>query len=352
MTPDQWISNTTLEKIADRLRKAQSVLALTHTKPDGDALGSTLALVRTLTTLNINATAAYTGPWPHRFDSILKDTPILQTSIESIEQGILKDPDLVAILDTGSWSQLLEAQSFLKPRPDRNIIIDHHLHGDPDVATQRVVQTTDAAACQSVATLCTLLLELSSPDELPLEVAEPLYLGIATDTGWFRFSSVSPETLELAAQLIRAGVKHAVLHETIEQADRPQRLFLEARALASMQLSDDDRISLCIVTKEDFDQTQGGPEDTGSFSSIPLRIGSVMVSAVLTQRDHDQWKASLRSKTAPTGGPAVDVNHIAVSLSGGGHAQAAGCSLKGTKEEVTQQILDAIRQEMHAETHA
>ncbi|MFG0258055.1 MAG: bifunctional oligoribonuclease/PAP phosphatase NrnA [Phycisphaerales bacterium JB043] len=352
MTSDQWTSSTTLDDIAVRLREATSVLALTHTKPDGDALGSTLALVRTLNRIGVHASVAYTGPWPHRFDTIVEDTPVLHTGIESVDRGILDDPDLVMILDTGSWSQLAELDSFLRPRPDRNIVIDHHLHGDPDVADTRVVETDAAAACQTVARLCVRLLDLNSPSQLPLDIATPLYLGIATDTGWFKFSNVQPETLDLAAQLLRTGLNHALLYETIEQSDRPQRLLLEARALGSMQLHDDQRISICTLTSQDFAQTKGGPEDTGSFSSIPLRIAGVLVSAVLTEREPNHWKVSLRSKTAPSGGPAVDVNHIAVSLGGGGHAQAAGCSLEGELEGVTRLLLDAISKEMHAETHA
>lgn len=350
MNAAQWTTNTTLEHIAQLLRQTTSVVTLTHTKPDGDALGATLALVRTLKQLGIDATAAFTGPWPHRFDSLLRDTPILHTGIESIDDGLLGNPDIAAILDTGSWSQLCEAKSFLKPRPDRNILIDHHLHGDADVAHHRFIDTSAAAVCRTITTLCTILLQLDSPAKLPEPIAEPLYLGIATDTGWFKFANVKPETLETAAELLRAGVRHALLHETVEQSDRPQRLLLEARALASMQLSDNDKISLCTITLEDFAQTNGGPEDTGSFSSIPLRISTVVVSVVITQLELNRCKASLRSKTAPDGGPAVNVNRVAMALGGGGHAQAAGCSLDTTLEDAQQRILHALRQEMHAET--
>ncbi|MHC4975405.1 MAG: DHH family phosphoesterase [Planctomycetota bacterium] len=352
MTTDQWTTNTTLPEVVTRLRNASTVLAATHTKPDGDALGSTLALVRTLRSLDIEATAAYTGPWAHRFDPVIAQTPVIHTGIESVEKGKLNDPELVAILDTGSWSQLAELESFLRPRADRNIVVDHHLHGDPEIATARIIETHAAAACQTVAKICVSLLELDSPSDLPLDIATPLYLGIATDTGWFKFSNVSPETLELAAQLLRTGLNHAALYETIEQADRPQRLLLEARALGSMQLHEKETVSICTITKNDYAQTNGGPEDTGSFSSIPLRIATVLVSAVLTERETDHWKISLRSKTAPTGGPAVNVNHIAVSLGGGGHAQAAGCAIQGSRDHVTSRLLDAIRNQMHATTNA
>lgn len=336
-----WTSTIDARDIVADLKTASSVVVLTHGKPDGDAIGASLALVRTLRHAGADAAAAYWGPWVHAFDDIVGDTPVHHTGVEAIARGDLGDPDRVVIVDTGSWSQVADARPFIEARRDRATVIDHHLQGDPDIAERRLIDATAAAACEILAPICAGLLDTEVGD-LPRDVAEPLYLGVATDTGWFRHSNVRPRTMRIAADLLEAGVRHAALFQIIEQRDRVGRLFLLGRALHGVELHADNRVAVMTLTREDFDEAGAGPEDTGGISDKPLVVESVLVSALLTSFEPGRTKISLRSKTGPDGKPSLDVNEVARTLGGGGHAQAAGARLDLPIDEARSRLLGAL----------
>jgi phosphoesterase RecJ-like protein len=124
----------------------------------------------------------------------------------------------VVIVDTGSWSQLHDYRPWIDAQHDKTALIDHHLSGNAEVSPRRLIDTGAAAACEIVAGLCVPLLGPGFARDLPREVAEPLYLGLATDTGWFRHSNVTPAVMRLAADLLEAGVDHERLIETSSSA--------------------------------------------------------------------------------------------------------------------------------------
>jgi phosphoesterase RecJ-like protein len=246
------------------------------------------------------------------------------------------------VVDTGSWSQLDRLADYVRSFEGDVIVIDHHLQGDADVGAMRLVDTTAAAACQPVAGLCAALLHLPSPAALDPAIAEPLYLGLATDTGWFRHSNVSPAVFRLAADLVQAGVKHEQLFQTIEQRDRAARLGLMARALSSLEFALDGAAAIMTLTQADFEATGAAPQDVGGIVDLPRSVESVMVSALLTeQRSHEGplTKISMRSK----GGPhMIDVNVVTRSLGGGGHAQAAGARVSLTVADARAALIKAM----------
>jgi phosphoesterase RecJ-like protein len=336
-----WTSTLDAPEAARILRAASTVSVLTHSKPDGDAVGSSLALARALRLAGVDATPVYAGPWVHAFDDIIADTPVIHTGVEGVKRGDLGDPDLVAIVDTGSWSQITEAREFVAARAERTIVIDHHLQGDPDIAPRRLLDTRAAAACEILAPVCAAILD-TTVAALPREVAEPLYLGVATDTGWFRHSNVTPRTMRVAADLLEAGVRHAALFQIIEQRDRVARLFLLGRALHGVELHADNRVAIMTLSHDDFKAAGAGPEDTGGISDKPLVVESVLVSALLTAHDPGRTKISLRSKTGPDGRPSLDVNEVARVFGGGGHAQAAGARIEAPIDEARSRLLKAL----------
>lgn len=318
-----WISNTTLDTIATELRDASTIVLLTHEKPDGDAVGSTLALARALTRIGISATPVFIGAWSPRFDPIVKATRVMFLDNDP-DLSALPEPDRIVITDTGSWSQLAKVRPWLESRTSRAIVIDHHLHGDGDTAPMRHIETAVAAVCQTIAELCRLLLCVDRVNELPAFVAEPLYLGLATDTGWFRHSNVTPDVLRMAADLIEAGADHAKLYRLTEQMDDPCRLKLIGRALASMELHANNAAATIVITHDDLKECGANQDDTGGLTDILLTMAPVRVGATLIEVSDTRTKISFRSKTGSNGLSTVDVNQIARQLGGGGHAQAAG----------------------------
>lgn len=374
-----WGSTTSILELAMWLRDCRRVIVLTHQKPDGDAAGSTLALVRALNLSNPfgggpRAEAWYAGPFPPWLADVVGETPVRMLE-EKATPPEHADAEAVLIVDTGSWVQLDPLGDWVKKRREVAAIVDHHVQGDADVADLRVVDTTAAAVCQPVAELCRQILGVSSLAKLPPAVATALYLGLATDTGWFRHSNVNKAVMTTAGELIDAGAEHVRLYQLVEQRESPGRLRLLARALSSLELAPLGRtgrhVALMSLSKRDFAESGAEPGESGGFVDFGQAIPSVMVTALLTDVGSEAssangaagrsaatagagdgkrlTKISMRSKpeSAP-GAWAVDVNVAAKELGGGGHVRAAGARLNVSLDEAREAVLAAIRKQMPA----
>lgn len=348
-----WHSTLTPDQAADFLRDKRKVLIITHTKIDGDAAGTTLALARALRLSTMNAPAGslmvrplYHGPKPRWAGEVIGDTKVRWIEQESLppRDGEWGDPDAIIVADTGSWSQVEFAKPILEGRAERTLIIDHHRHGDADIATRRIIQTSAAAACQPVADLCVRLLGVTGPAQLPVEVATPLYLGIATDTGWFKHASTDAAVHRLAADLLEAGVDGPALYTLIEQRELPSRLKILARALSSMEYFAANQASIMTIYMRDIEECRASPGETGGFLDLAQTVESVRVAALITEAPPEGGagpitKISLRSIFFFTQKTAYE---ICRTFGGGGHKQAAGARLKVGVEEAKRQIIAAI----------
>lgn len=348
----KYESNATPVEIAAAMKKARSVVVLTHAKPDGDAAGSTLALARSLLLRGCRVEIRYVGPTPKWLGEIAKDTPrqeFVPMKPAANSETPAVEPDLIAIVDTGSWQQVAEMRAWLEARADRTVIIDHHSHGDPEIASMRFIKTGAASCTEVLAPICAAILDLPGPAKLPKEVAAPLYLGLATDTGWFRFNSVTPDTLRLAADLIEAGVDHTLLYRMIEQQDSISRWRLLGRALSSVKLlevgSPSGLLAVSRLTLQDFDACRADRNDTGGFADMVLSVAEVGASAILTEGDvapgeAPLTKVSIRSKP---GDGSLDVGAVTKALGGGGHYHAAGAKLRVGLDEAERKLIEAAR---------
>lgn len=345
-----WSSNASPEAIAARLKEAKSVVIVTHAKPDGDAIGSALAVARTLAHVGISAELALVAPVPEWALAFIGSTPLTTlASGQSVTTLSGKpwdspNPDNVVVVDTGSWSQLAELRPWLEARGESTLLIDHHLRGDAGVSASRLIDSTCASCTEVLAPVCSALMGVESASRLPTDVAEMLYLGLATDTGWFRYSSVTPRTLRLAADLIQAGVDHTALYRHIEQQDRAPRWRLLGRALQTLRFERHDRVAIMTLRPEDFSETGATQNDTGGFADMLLTVASVELSVVLVEQPSSPTQApvtklSLRSKPGPR---AIDVNALASGLGGGGHARAAGAKINAPLDEAVRRLLGAV----------
>ncbi|MEM1185063.1 MAG: DHH family phosphoesterase [Planctomycetota bacterium] len=353
-----WTSTTELASIAKWLATKNNVLCLTHVKPDGDAVGSTLAVARALNIAGggtadgfggvaTRAHVVYAAPIPHWLYAVAGET-----SFSVIEPGQSPPttmpngnaPDAIVVLDTGSWNQLAPFESLLKANTPKVAAIDHHLRGDPDVTNRRVVDASWASATMPAGELCRHLLGLESMSQLPPEVAKPCYLGLATDTGWFRHANVSPSALRFAAELLETGIDHAPLLELTEQRERSSRLKLLKRALESLQYHDGERIATIALTIKDYEKSGSSRGESGGFLDIIKTVETVRAAALLTEADPSEdgtplTKISLRSKP---GAGFIDVNRVAAQFGGGGHAMAAGARISATISEARAQLVEVL----------
>lgn len=349
---NEYRSNIDLTTVVCKVRQADKIAVTTHTKPDGDAFGSVVAMTTALRELGKEVSAWFMPPVPSIFDD-LKGRDLV--GLYNVSAG-LPPSDLVMVLDTGAWSQVSPMRDALIPLLDRTLLVDHHVAGDIPAAW-RYVNHEAAACCEIVAQLIEGL-QNGSGDTVDLftpTICEALFAGIASDTGWFRFSNTRAQTHDLAANLIRRGVNHSQMYCQLEQRARPEKLALQIRALESMALHADDRVALMVLRADDFLQTGAMLVETERFVDMPQSVQSVQVVVLITQppphHKHGQVvtatddasnvpaiRLSFRSKPGPH---AVDVAKLAGQFGGGGHARAAGAKVKAPLEQVIQQVTAA-----------
>ena len=174
-------------------------------------------------------------------------------------------------------------------------------------------------------------------------IAEALYMGLATDTGWFRFPNARAAEFALAARLLEAGVDKDAMYQQIEQSSRAERVELQGCALSSLEMIASGRIALMRLRADDFAETGAMLEETAGIVNIPMEIAAVRAS-VLAVEDTQAGviKLSFRSKPADDSGTFIDVNELASRFGGGGHVHAAGAKQQGTLDEVIARVRAAV----------
>lgn len=344
---NDYASNAGLDAIADHLRGLDGpVMVLTHAKPDGDALGSVLAMTATLRSLGLDARPFFVAPIADSVRGL--DPQGTGTVLDPADADALpRDAAAYLVLDTGAFGQLGPQAQAVREHLDRTVIIDHHLSGDVEAAL-RFIDGTAAACCEIVADL---IERLTGSGELDRATAEWLFAGVASDTGWFRFSNTSPRTHRLAARLLDAGVDHSDLYAHLEQSERPEKLKLMVRAVRNLELLCDDRVALMALRKDDFEQSGAQEHETERLVDVPQVVGSVRVVALVTEATHHAAEAQGNGQSAPLtrvsfrskpGPDAVNVAALANRFGGGGHARAAGAKLEAPVDEVVQRLRDAL----------
>jgi bifunctional oligoribonuclease and PAP phosphatase NrnA len=323
----------TFQQMIDALATKQRVLITTHIRPDGDALGSTAALSVALRKLGIASEVLLLSHLPTKYAFIYRDNNI---HFHDAEEGwpealSFNRFDALLIADTGTWSQLPGLDDRLPHLKGPKLVLDHHLTQE-DWADIKLVDTRAAAAAEIVAEL------LERWDiELDQSIATALYLGIVSDTGWFQHSNTRPETMRLTARLMEAGVDTDAMYQRLYQNERAERLTLQTRAMQSMELLADGKLSVMRLGPSDFTDTRAGVPSTEGLINIPLQIATVQVSILIIESpDPGPVRVSLRSKGQ------VDCARFAEQFGGGGHARAAGLKLPPPMDAVHRTVVDAM----------
>ncbi|MEM6259333.1 MAG: DHH family phosphoesterase [Planctomycetota bacterium] len=337
---NDYTANLTLDQATDLLRQCTGpITVITHAKPDGDAAGTLVALVTALNACGKQARGVLCPPIASSLGFLAQSHAI----------GVLDDAsqfpsetEQLVVVDTGAYSQLGPLQDVVRPLLGRTLILDHHLSGDVE-AKHRYIDATAAAAAEIIANLIEKLAgQHPIASQAQQTINEALFTGIASDTGWFRFSNVTPETHRLAADLIAAGVDHTGLYARLEQAERPEKLKLLIRAVDSLELLAEDRAAVMTLHTKDFVETGALPEETERLIDIPQQVGSVQAIALISEAQTDrgpQTRVSFRSK--PIQG-AVNVAELAATFGGGGHARAAGAKIDEPIAQARPRIVAAL----------
>jgi phosphoesterase RecJ-like protein len=321
------------QQVIEVLSRCKRVLVTTHVRPDGDALGSTAALVLGLKQRGIAAEMLLLSHLPRKYAFVYQENQIPFHDAEAgWPEGLsLNAFDAFVVVDTGTWSQLPGLREKVLAYAGPKVVIDHHLTQE-DWADVKLVVTEAAAAGEIVAEL------LEDWDvKFDAGMASVLYVALVSDTGWFQFSNTRPFTMRLAATLMEAGVDTDRLYQLLYQNERKERIALQARALGSLELLKDGRLAVMRVTNADFEVTGANVPDTENLINLPLQIASVEVSILMTEpRDFGPVRMSLRSKGQ------VDVAKFAEQFGGGGHARASGLKLEGSFQNAHDRVIEAM----------
>jgi phosphoesterase RecJ-like protein len=333
------IDETQWTRAASRVEAWRNIIILTHARPDGDALGAIAALKRIFEARGKRAAACVYEDVPKRYAFLQAEHDFMRFEEAARDASI----DGIVIVDTCSWSQLEPAADWLRQSTTPRLVIDHHnTRDDVAGAGEDVLYLIDeraASACGLIYRWCQVM---GWPVDRPS--AEALYVGMATDTGWFRFSNTDAETMQLAAMAIAAGVRADRLYCLIYESRSPQRLPLLGEVLSTLEYHLDHKLAVMWVTPDMFEFTGAKPTDTEEFVNVPLEGAGVIVSIFLTDQGQGPIRVNFRSKSPEVCGLDVDVSELAAGFDGGGHRRAAGARVDGDLGTVRDQVIgEAIR---------
>jgi phosphoesterase RecJ-like protein len=318
-----------LSLFIERLSNCRNVLVTTHVRPDGDALGTVAALSLGMARKNVKSTILLLSHLPSKYRFVFEGAGL--SNIESLDDVDVNSFDGLLVADTGTWSQLPGLQPIFEQWPKLKLVLDHHVTQE-NWADVKLVDTTAAAAGE----LAAVVLDAWGV-EIDSLIASALYVALVSDTGWFQFSNTRPQTMRLAARLMEAGVNTDRLNILLNQSERKQRVFLQTRAMQSLQLLADDQLAMMQVTKQDFAQTGAGVPATENLVNIPLQIETVEASILFVEPpEGGPIRVSLRSKGK------LNCATFAQQFAGGGHARAAGMKLDGSLDQVRLRVEQAL----------
>lgn len=324
------------KKIVEEINKANNIIILSHKSPDGDSIGSSLGLLHFINSINKSATICHPDPFP-AYLNWLQDVNLIKNYIDDKDEitALFTSADLIFCLDFNATDRIgEEMQNILEVSTAKKIMIDHHLNPQ-DFAFITVSETT---VCSTSQLIFELIVQSGNENLLNSTIGTPLYLGILTDTGSFRFPSVQARTHEILGKLISAGVKHHLVHENLNDNNTVSRLQLQGYAISEkLELLEDYGIGLISLSEEETKQYNGQKGDTDGLANAVLSIKGMKAAFLLVEKD-GKVKMSFRSK-----GKENPVNIMAEEhFEGGGHANAAGGISSLTLEDTLEKLKSII----------
>ena len=315
-----------MNSIIQQFNNSNKIIVVTHTHPDGDAIGSLIAMGMSLEALNKKITLYCESLIP----AVYRFLPEVHRVVNKI--GNL-NYDMAVILDCGDLSRVGQTVSYLEQIPVI-VNIDHH------VTNTRFghLQLIDTSACATAEIVYRLIKQMGLP--FSKSAATSIYTGILADTGSFRFSNTNKAAFAICQEMVEIGVDPHNIAQHVYGTYSLSRIKLLNLALDSIELSENGKLSIMTLTQKMFDETNTKPEDVDGLINYAQRIEDVEVAALIQEhhngnensRTTNRFHVSLRSDGA------FDVAAIAAMFGGGGHSSAAGFSIEETLSSVKSRI--------------
>ena len=293
-------------------------LLTTHVNPDGDAIGSEMALAYFLRNLGKTVTVINHSRTPDNYRWLDPQDEIL-TFVPERDRDAVAHQEVIFIVDANAPDRLRSLQDHVLQSPAVRVVIDHHLEA-PDFGHHSAIDE-DATSTGEI-----LFRLFSSIDESKIDrrIASALYAAIMTDTGSFRFPRTGPETHRIAARLMELGADPTTTYINVYEQWSLGRMRLLGETLSSMKTAYDGKLAYVAVSLEMFRKTQTSVEDTDNFTDYPMSVAGVRAVVVFTELP-DGVKMSFRSRGS------IPINELAKEFGGNGHLNAAGARVPGGK---------------------
>ena len=322
-------------KALELIELSHKVIVTSHIRPDGDAIGSVRAMCLAIEAMEKQAIPVFLSEIPKWYEFLFDERPMVlgrDFQIEDITAGSkgFDDVDLMVIVDTNSYVQLPGLADWLKERTCPVVVFDHHITND-SIGDAQAIDTSSAAAAEVVFDFIAY-----SGTKISAQMAQELFVGIASDTGWFRFGNKDGSVYRRAASLIDFGIDPAGIYQKLYQNFEVPKLKLAARGIQNMQLALNEKLCIQVITQQDLIEIGANRQDTEGMIEEGQKLGSVRVAANFTEQIDGSYKCSLRSKGE------VNVRTIAQKYGGGGHDFAAGVTFNIPLEQAKQIIIDEV----------
>ena len=322
--------NSELLEIIEAVQQRQRFVLSSHSRPDGDSIGSQLAMAFALRAL---------GKDVHVVNMDRAPAPLLQfpgVAAIQIADRVAGEYDAAIIMECGDLARtgVSGLERFFV------INIDHH-PGNTGYGQLNWFDST-AAACGE------MVLELIDALGVPLhlDIATHIYLAILTDTGSFHYSSISPRTFEICRRTLEAGVDPVAVARNVYDSNNMGRLKLFGSVLSAMQLDPTGKIAIVYLDHEMAREAGGTYEDTEGLINLPLTVKEIEAVVFFKQTEGEEYRVSMRSKGD------IDIGAVAKQFGGGGHKNAAGCTVTGPIDALQKTFVERIEQAIQTTTSA
>jgi phosphoesterase RecJ-like protein len=311
-----------LGAICRLFREKDRFLIACHENPEGDAIGSELALALALRKMGKTATVVNSDPVPGN----LAFLPAADTVVPDAEGSA---HDVAVVVDCGSLERTGRVQTELRKCPIL-VNIDHHSTND----AQGEYCLIDPQAAATGVLVHRILVALGIG--IDRDIAANIYVAILTDTGSFRYSNASPEAFSIAGEMVGIGVDPWEVAEKVYETQTAGKLGLLGRVLGSLELAAGGRVAVVTTRKKDLRDFSATKDHLEGFINYPRSIAGVEVAVAFREEGEGEFRVSFRSKGK------VDVSAVAAALGGGGHRNAAGCTVQGSLDEVKNRVLGLL----------
>ncbi|MEI7475054.1 MAG: bifunctional oligoribonuclease/PAP phosphatase NrnA [bacterium] len=320
-----------IKKVIKLINSSKSVAILSHVSPDGDTLGSMLALYEALK--NIPSIKKLDAVKVGRTPDIYKYLPFINETKSPSDDALYQSYDLVIAIDCGALDRLSESSELFK-KAKTSINIDHHI-SNPMFGD---INWIEPKATATGIIIYKLLKEMNI--EITQDIAICLYTAIMTDSGGFKFENINPEGFNICAKLLEYGARPDVIYKQCYESIPLPMVMLKARAINEAIFTKDNKIAYSIITRKMLEEVGATDDHVEGISEELRQIDSIKVSMVFKETPKGDTKVSFRSN-----GP--DVCEIARFFGGGGHKLAAGCTIQKKPDDAANEIMPIIKKQIN-----